>query len=428
MRREALAAWLGARRKIIILMALTAVAYLAAINRMQAFPWATGALLSATLIAGFTWPRWLVRHLAVNRSGPTRAEEGETIRFNVEVRNDGWLPRFMVELVDHLPFVGLADRKPQSAEKLLGVLAYLPGRASRRLEVPVLCEKRGFYRLGPAGLASSFPLGLSEARMTANGGIQTLTIYPDVFNILSLPLHGAPSQIHRGGYLLPEGAGAAEFSGLREYRRGDNPRHIHWPTTARLNELIVREYEPLASACLYITLDQAADSNVGQGKASTFEYAVRIAASIARHACSQSIHTRLAGAGQRPLRKLQGTGDGHYQGMLDELAIVASDGVTPYAELLTDIGPQCLRGETVVVFLSEDAARSTATLQALTTLRARQAHILAIAFDQATFLPDGESRSGSLPNQTLLMAALLELGVHYIPVRRGDDLVSLFNP
>src|SRR5512139_2628423 len=97
--------WFSARRKLLVLSALTAVAYLAAINRAQAFMWAIAALLSATLITGFAWPRWLVKQLSVTRSGPSRAEEGEMIEFQVTVENRGWLPRFMVELVDHLPFI-----------------------------------------------------------------------------------------------------------------------------------------------------------------------------------------------------------------------------------------------------------------------------------------------------------------------------------
>ena len=418
--------WFLARRKILVLSALTAVAYLAAINRAQVFMWAIAALLSATLITGFTWPRWLVKQLSVSRRGPSRAEEGETIEFEVVVENRGWLPRFMVELVDHLPFVGFADSKGANGEKVLGMLTYLPGRKRQILKVPVLCEKRGYYRLGPVGLASSFPLGLTEARSSRNDGLQTLTIYPDVFTILALPLRGAPSQIHRGGYLLPEGAGAAEFSGLREYRRGDNPRHVHWPTTARLNELMVREYEPLASACIYIALDQASEANVGIGRESTFEYAVRIAASIARTACSQNTRTRIAGEGKVALRGLPGAGDGHFQGILDELAVVASDGDIPYAHLLTEIGPHCLRGETVVVFLSGKQARWPDTLQALATLRARQVNLFAVVFDQPSFLSAG-SPSGLVTKHTEITAMLLELGAYCITVRRGDDLVRLFN-
>lgn len=420
--------WFLAHRKAFILLGLTVVAYFAAINRNQAFLWVIPALLTATLITGFTWPRWLVQQLSVSRSGPSRAEEGETIQFRVVVENHGWLPRFMVELVDHLPFVGLADSPNASSQKVLGMLAYLPGRKRQQFDVSVVCEKRGYYQLGPVGLASSFPLGLTEAKVSRNDGIQNLTIYPDVFLIFSLPLHGAPSQIHRGGYLLPEGAGAAEFSGLREYRRGDNPRHVHWPTTARLNELMVREYEPLASACLYIALDQAAESNIGLGKESTFEYAVRIAASMARSACTQNIRTRIAGEGQRSLRGLGGSGDGHFQGILDELAVIACDSEVPYAQLLNDIGPQCARGETVVVFLSERDSRQPATLQALATLCARQVHLFAIVFDQPSFVPAGGSMSGHYGDPLKTSGALLELGAYCLTVRQGDDLLKAFNP
>ncbi len=259
--------WQPRYTKPLVLLALMVVAYMAALNRDQSLPWAIAALLSATLITGIAWPHWLVKRLSVTRSGPERAGEGDTIRFQVEVENHGWLPRFMVELVDHLPFVGAADGTASQGEKMLGVAAYVPGGGKRRFEVPLLCEKRGFYRLGPVGLASSFPLGLAEARQGRNDGVQTLTIYPEVFPIVALPLLGSPSQIHRGGYLLPEGAGAAEFSGLREYRRGDNPRHVHWPTTARLNELMVKEFEPLASACLLHRPRPCSRRKPGQGKA-----------------------------------------------------------------------------------------------------------------------------------------------------------------
>lgn len=421
------AGWLAAHRKVLVLLALTLVAYLAAINRMQAFLWLVPALLSAVLLTGFAWPRWLVTRLSVTRSGPARAEEGEVVRFAVSVENRGWLPRFMVELVDHLPFVGLTDPAAHSGQKMLGVLPCLPGRSVRQFEVPVTCEKRGYYRLGPVGLCSSFPLGLTEARVTRNDGIQSLVIYPDVFPILTLPLRGAPSQIHRGGYLLPEGAGAAEFSGLREYRRGDNPRHIHWPTTARLNELMVREYEPLASACMCILLDQQVGSNVGLGKQSTFEYGVRIAASIARFSCAENIRTRLFGEGAQPLRVMAGAGDGHFQGILDELAVVACDGATPYAQLIESAGPVLLRGETAVVFLSPARAEWPATLQALATLRARQVHLFAIVFDQASFVPEGV-RSDACVAPATMSGALLELGACCITVRQGDQLVKLFNP
>ena len=421
---SSISAWLGRHTRPLILGAIIVVAYVAALNRIQALPWAIAALLTATLVTGMTWPHWLVRRLSVIRSGPQRAEEGETITFHVEVRNHGLLPRFMVELVDHLPFVGSSDGPLTLGEKTLGVVTYIPGRSQRRFEVPLVCEKRGYYRLGPVGMASSFPLGLAEARQRRNDGVQSLTIYPDVFPIIGLNLHGAPSQIHRGGYLLPEGAGAAEFSGLREYRRGDNPRHIHWPTTARLNELMIKEFEPLASACLHVVLDQASDANAGQGKQSTFEYAVRIAASIAKYASGNNIPTRLMGQGERSLYLPVGSGEHHYQCILDELAVVDADGATPYAKVLQRVVADCQHGETVVVFISEPAAPLVNTMQTLALLRARGANVFALLFERETFQPPDTANDDATAIAT---ANLLDFGASCLTIRRGIDLVKLFN-
>ncbi len=421
--------WARAHFNLLVLVGLTFVTYVAAVNRVQALPWAIAALLTATLVTGVVWPRWLVRHLSVVRSGPDRAEEGETIVFQVEVENRGWLPRFMVELVDRLPFVGAATGETSSDDKLLGVISYVPGAGRRRFEMPLVCEKRGFYRLGPVGLASSFPLGLVEAKRRRNDGVQTLTIYPDVFAIVNLPLRGAPSQIHRGGYLLPEGSGAAEFSGLREYRRGDNPRHIHWPTTARLNELMVKEFEPLASACLHIVLDLDGAANVGAGRHATFEYALRIAGSIARYATLNGLRVRMSGEGAHPLAIPAGSGELQYRAILDELAVADSDGAVPYAYVLSRVAAQTQPGETVVVFLSGPPKRTDDLLQSLALLRARRAHLYAVLFDRDSFAaPAAKVSHGDTPAATALHGGLLDLGAHCVAVRNGDDLVRLFNP
>ncbi len=414
------------RTKFLVLCIFTASAYLAAISRVQSLPWLIASLLTAALLTGVLWPRWLIQRLSVNRIGPQRAIEGDNVVFTVEVENRGWMPRFMVELVDRLPFVGAAENGPNQNEKVLGSLNYVPGGGTRRFEVPLLCEKRGLYRLGPVGLACSFPLAIAEAKKSSNRGVQTLTIYPRVFPILDLSLAGAPSEIHRGGYLLPEGAGTAEFSGLREYRRGDNPRHIHWPTTARRNDLMVKEFEPLASACLCIALDLAKGTHVGRGNHSTLEYAISIAASAAGYACNHRLRNRLAAEAGQSLSIASGTGEHHYQLILDALAVADADGNAPYAQLLTTIALDCVRGETVLLLLTEPPERNDATLQALALLRAKGANLRAVLFDRKSFSPTGAG--GGDRGENKLSGGLLELGAHYLSVSNGDDLTRLFNP
>ena len=425
-----LLSWLKRHFRAVVLAGLMLVAYAAALNRDQVLPWAVAALLAATLITGLAWPYGLIRRLAVTRTGPERAEEGETVSFLVDVENHGWLPRFMVELVDRLPFNGEAAEKTcEEMQKPFGVIACIPGKSQRRYTMPLHCEKRGFYRLGPISLASSFPLGLAEVRRTRGEGVQTLTVYPDVFTIVHLPLRGSPSQIHRGGYLLPEGAGSAEFCGLREYRRGDNPRHIHWPTTARLNELMVKEFEPLASACLHLVLDLNAGANVGSGRHATLEYALRIAASIARYATLHGLRIRLSAAGAAPLHIPAGSGELHYQAILDALAVADADGETPYAGLLEQVSRQSLPGETAVVFLAAPQDQTVAILGSLSLLRARRAHLFAVMLDRDSFAPLQEKHPTGRPaSRNALFAGLLDLDAHCVPVRNRDDLSRLFNP
>lgn len=197
MRASNFSSWLGRKTRLLVLISLTLVAYTAAINSAQTLPWAIAALLLSTLLIGYFWPRWLVKRLSATRQGPVRAEEQQTITFQVTVENHGWLPRFMVELQDRLPFYEKSSGDGAEGETLLGVFPYIPGRKTSHFEVALLCEKRGYYELGPVVLASGFPLGLAQARHKDNGGVQSLTVYPDIFPILSMPLMGAPSQIHR---------------------------------------------------------------------------------------------------------------------------------------------------------------------------------------------------------------------------------------
>ena len=409
--------------KLLALLGMVIAAYAGAINRGESLLWVIGALLLAVMIVGFTWPHLLIRHLSVARTGPERAQEGETVIFRVEMTNQGWLPRFMIEVVDWLPFAGSAANAVKMGNRVLGIIAYASGGEQRSFEVSMVCEKRGYYQIGPVYLSTSFPLGLSEVRQRKQDSVQTLTIYPEMFQITKLSLRGTPSQINRGDFLLPEVAGTAEFCRLREYRHGDNPRHIHWATTARMNELMIREFEPLASASLCLTLDLVVDSNVGSGRHSTLEYAIKIAASMARHASKNGMPFRLAGDGVWPPITKAGTGETYFKDTLDKLAVIDSGDAMPYAQLLEDVARGCEPGETIVVFLSEPQARIETTLQAIALLRSHGTHVLAIVFNRHTFIDEGENLA--LIDDRII-AILIDMEVTVIQIRQGDDFTHLF--
>lgn len=192
---------------------------------------------------------------------------------------------------------------------------------------------------------------------------------------------------------------------------------------------MVREFEPLASACLCIALDMSSESNVGSGREASFEYAVRIGASIARFGCMENLRIRIEGEGKRPLHIPHASGHAHFQTILDALAVVDANGQLSYAALLERIALTVLRGETVVVFLSGPDSKNQTTLQAIAHLRTRGAHILAIVFNKDSFEKPLEKRKQAARSaEEMLSATLLELGARCHTIRCGDDLVKHFNP
>lgn len=405
-------------QKVLIMIGLTLVAYYAALNRIQVFPWVIAALLLSSLITSYLFPYLLVRNVSVTRTGPERAEENESILFDVSIRNHGVFPRFMIQAIDNLPFIN--KNGAASNYEVLGVVAYIGSGVTHHFKVSVLCEKRGFYQLGPVGISTSFPFGLVEAHHDKNGSVQSLTVYPDIFPIMSLPLLGTPSEIHRGGFLLPKATGSADFSGLREYQRGDNPRHIHWPTTARTGELMIQEFEPLASASIHIILDQSKSSNVGKGKHSSFEYAVRITASICRYATNNNMSIAVSPSRGENQSLVLGSGESHFREILDYLAIIEADSETPYSKVIAKAAMNIGFGQTAVVFLSEPSERISETIQSIASLKAQGINVLAIHLDRESFLGAATPSHSSWAN-------IFDLGIEYISIKNGDSLTSAFN-
>jgi uncharacterized protein (DUF58 family) len=232
---------------------------------------------------------------------------------------------------------------------------------------------------------------------------------------------GTPSEIHRGGLLLPKGSGSAEFSGLREYRRGDNPRHIHWPTTARSNTLMVKEFEPLASASLNIIMNLSKDSNIGFGKHSSFEYAVRTAASISRYATDHDMPIEVSAFSDKLQPIGLGTGETHFKSILDFMATVDSISEQPYAKVIQQAAMNIRYGQTAVIFISETKKHMADTIESIALLQARGANVLAIVFDTNSFI----NLASEFPPP---WSKLFDLGIESILIKKDDDLTRLFNP
>ncbi|HWU20352.1 MAG TPA: DUF58 domain-containing protein, partial [Nocardioides sp.] len=89
-------------------------------------------------------------------------------------------------------------------------------------------------------------------------------------------------------------AGAAEDATVREYRRGDDLRRVHWRSSARVGELMVRREEHPWEARATVLVDDRESAHAGHGPTSSLETAVVIAASVAEHLDQRGYAVRLA--------------------------------------------------------------------------------------------------------------------------------------
>src|SRR5438105_1825088 len=118
-------------------------------------------------------------------------------------------------------------------------------------------------------------LGLASA--TTEVAPETeLTVYPHVDTIVSLPQSRGHDPLAGADHPTAVASSGEDFYALRAYEVGDDLRRVHWPSTARLDELMIRQNEMPWQARVTVLLDVRRQAHRGE----SLELAVSAAASI----------------------------------------------------------------------------------------------------------------------------------------------------
>jgi uncharacterized protein (DUF58 family) len=209
-------------------------------------------------------------------------------------------------------------------------LPNIPAGGTNETTLELIPRKRGILRF--EGLTVAFPDPFGFYRSFRKIALQqTLLILPKRYYVPELAMPGR-MQYQQGGVALASSVGQSEeFVALRDYRRGDPLRNVHWKSVSKTGRLIVKEYQDEFFVRHALILDTFAQTP----RQDVFEEAVSVAASFACTVRTQESLLDLMFVGPQAFRFTIGRGLGHTEQMLEILASVQPCTAQPFETLET---------------------------------------------------------------------------------------------
>ncbi len=297
----------------------------------------------------------MLKNLSVTRSLPEAVVAGE--RFTVELNLTNRKNVLSSQLLT------VTDRVANQREVLepSSLVARIPANEMRVARYQLELHDRGRYELGPVSIETRYPLGIVERGITIELPGEVV-VFPRIGRLTPawFRQHGHADEIvqrsdtRRGVY-------DDEFHRIREYRPGDNPRAIHWRSSARQGDLMIREFHQSRNQDLVILLDlwcppkdTAADDRV--------ELAISFAATISRTQMLRSRDSRvtLGAVGEKFEAWAGATGPAGLESLMKLLATVQAGPKPDLSELLAWGRSQ--RGPTTRTLLITSRPRKNGTM------------------------------------------------------------------
>ena len=352
---------------------------------------------------GFTWAWLNLRgiELSVTREA-NRGRVGGYLVGQVSITNRTMLPKSWLEV---------AEATGPSAN-ISGRGLALVREQQRIWKIQTYLAKRGVYRSGQVQLVSQDPFGLFRLRRQ----------FPDPNPYIVLPAVELLPDLDARFAGLPSDSRATrhweqittDVASVRNYVEGDSMRRIHWPYTARMNQLMVKEFDIGLSAEAWVLLDMHQDSHFGvdlDDVNNTEELSVTVAASLIDRLMDQSMPVGFAANGDQDHLYRPDSSPEQRGRLMESLSEVRATGQRPLQEFIYELRSQLNQFNALTVVT---ASIETDWAAALSDLRRQGVEIAVVLVDRSSY--------GSVRNMD---ASLDALSANLIPtylVRHGDTL------
>ncbi len=411
--------------RLIFLLAGTLTTWILSFSTGSRLWYNMAYLLTAILLLSYIWAQLSTRSLTLRRYTRTRRTQvGQFAEEQLEVTNRSRFPKLWLEIEDFstLPWHDVSR-----------VINMLRPKGSFRWQVKTLCLQRGRYRLGPIIVRSGDPLGVFDVEQQLPSSSYLLVFPPTVelpsFELSISEMAGGQAR-HQRTYQTTTNA-----AGVRDYMPGDSLNRIHWPTTARTNRLMTKEFELDPTSDIWIYLDLFRETEVAlpwqpqapeQGifslesgrrrgsmelPPSTTEYGVTAAASLARYLLLRNRAVGMSSQGGTREFLQTDRGERQLNKILEALAVVQAEGDLPFGHLVATDGMRLNRNDTVIA-ISADPSPEWA--RALQHIQRRGANSIAIVVDGRSF--------GAAKSYTPLLVELESANIPTYIIHRGQDI------
>jgi uncharacterized protein (DUF58 family) len=301
--------------------------------------------------------------------------------------------------------------------------------------VRTVCRRRGRFRMGPITIATGDPFGLFVFHRRLRGTTGAITVYPATVDLLTFaPVQGqmpGGEAIQRRTHHI-----TTNVAGTREYAPGDSFNRIHWRSTARMERLIVKEFEldPNADVWIYLDMEQGAQASRWYEETwterdlsalwlknhpvrlppSTEEYGVTIAASVAKYFLRHQRAVGFAAYGHEREIVQPDRGERQLDRLLQVLAVLRAEGRMRFADVLALESARLGRNHTLIAITPSAELEH---IKVLREMKRRGLRVVAILTDANTFGGHADTEHAAVE--------LIASGVPTYVVKEGDELASV---
>jgi len=384
-------------------------------------------LILAVELFSFLWAAYSIAMFRLERKTITpRSQVGRFVEEQFLSHNTGRLTKIWIEV---------RDESELPAHRASRVLNALGAHARWGWTVRTVCRRRGRFRLGPVTVATGDPFGLFVFHRRLRATTGAVTVYPATVDLATF----APPQGQMpGGEALQRRTHhiTTNVAGTREYAPGDSFNRIHWRSTARMERLIVKEFELDPSADVWLYLDLERDVQASQWyedwwherdlsslwlrreqlrlPPSTEEYIVTIAASVAKYFLRQQRAVGFAAYGHEREIIQPDRGERQLNRLLEVLAVLRAAGRMRFADVLALEGARLGRNNTLVAITPSAELEHVKVLR---EMKRRGLRVIAVLADANTFGGRAETERAAVE--------LIASGVPTYVVKEGDDLQAV---